>query len=180
MAINERIQFFRNLRGLTQKNLGAALGFPENSADIRVAQYESGSRKPKTEITEKLAEVLDVSPKALDVPDIDGYVGLMHTLFALEDIYGLKVTRKNGRTCLCPDFASGGQALLVMTLLDEWMEQREKLLSGAITEEEYDQWRYRFPEIGDPQIPSSEPKSHLIDAMEKGANRSRRARKMNK
>ena len=180
MAINERIQFFRNLRGLTQKHLGAALGFPEGSADIRVAQYESGSRKPKAEITEKMAEVLDVSPKALDVPDIDSYVGLMHTLFALEDIYGLKVARRNGAPCLCPDFASGEQALFMMSLLDEWLDQKEKLMSGAITEEEYDQWRYHFPMIGDPMIPSSEPKSHLIDALEKGANRSRRSRKTSK
>lgn len=29
---------------------------------------------------------------ALDVPHIDSYEGLMHTLFALEDIYGLKLT----------------------------------------------------------------------------------------
>ena len=180
MAINERIQFFRNLRGMTQKYLGAALGFPETSADIRVAQYESGSRKPKAEITEKLAEVLDVSPKALDVPDIDSYVGLMHTLFALEDIYGLKVTRKNGRPCLCPDFASGEQALFMMSLLDEWMAQKEKLDAGAITEEEYDQWRYRFPEIGNPSIPTSDPTSHFLDAMEKGANSRRRSRKTSK
>ena len=27
--------------------------------------------------------------QALDIPDIDSYIGLMHTLFALEDIYGL-------------------------------------------------------------------------------------------
>ena len=87
MAIGERIHYFRNLRGMTQKYLGMAIGFPEKSADIRMAQYESGTRSPKEEITEKLAQALDVSPKALDVPDIDSYVGLMHTLFALEDIY---------------------------------------------------------------------------------------------
>ena len=180
MAINERIQFFRNLRGLTQKNLGAALGFPESSADIRVAQYESGSRKPKAEITEKLAEVLDVSPKALDVPEIDDYIGLMHTLFALEDIYGLKVSRRAGKTCLCPDWGSGPQALFVTSLLDQWMDQKDKLMSGAITEEEYDQWRYHFPEIGNPNIPPADPEAHFIDAREKGANSRRRNRKLSK
>lgn len=30
MAIGERIHFFRTLRGMTQKFLGMALGFPEN------------------------------------------------------------------------------------------------------------------------------------------------------
>ena len=33
MAIGERIHFFRLLRGMTQKYLGMALGFPEKSAD---------------------------------------------------------------------------------------------------------------------------------------------------
>ena len=31
MAIGERIHFFRTLRGMTQKYLGMAVGFPERS-----------------------------------------------------------------------------------------------------------------------------------------------------
>ena len=91
MAIGERIHFFRILRGMTQKYLGMALGFPEKSADVRLAQYENGSRTPKADLTDALAQALDVSPHALSVPDIDSYVGLMHTLFTLEDRYGLKI-----------------------------------------------------------------------------------------
>ena len=41
MAIGERIHFFRMMRGMTQKYLGMALGFPEKSADVRLAQYEN-------------------------------------------------------------------------------------------------------------------------------------------
>ena len=96
MAIGERIHFFRLLRGMTQKYLGMALGFPEKSADVRLAQYETGSRTPKADLTAALAQVLDVSPHALSVPDIDSYVGLMHTLFTLEDNYGLKITEQDG------------------------------------------------------------------------------------
>lgn len=82
---------------MTQKYLGQMVGFPEKTADIRMAQYESGSRSPKAELTENLAGVLGVSPLALSVPDIDSYLGLMHTLFTLEDRYGLTVeTGKNG------------------------------------------------------------------------------------
>ena len=91
MAIGERIQFFRKLRGMTQKYLGTQVGFPEKSADVRLAQYETGTRTPKADMTAALANILDVSPLALSVPDIDSYLGLMHTLFTLEDRYGLKV-----------------------------------------------------------------------------------------
>ena len=96
MAIGERIRFFRNLRGMTQKYLGQVVGFPKKTADIRMAQYESGSRTPKAELTENLAGALGVSPLALSVPDIDSYLGLMHTLFTLEDRYGNgEVNREN-------------------------------------------------------------------------------------
>ena len=99
----ERIRFFRMLRGMTQKYLGMTVGFPEKSADVRLAQYENGSRSPKADLTAALAEVLDVSPQALSVPDIDSYTGLMHTLFTLEDLYGLKVRELDGEVCLTVD-----------------------------------------------------------------------------
>ena len=107
MAIGERIRFFRNLRGMTQKYLGQVVGFPEKTADIRMAQYESGSRTPKAELTESLAGALGVSPLALSVPDIDSYIGLMHTLFTLEDLYGLTVSKSDGEICLKVDTSKG-------------------------------------------------------------------------
>ena len=87
MAIGERIHFFRSMRGMTQKYLGQLMGFPEKSADVRLAQYETGTRTPKADLINSLANALDVSPLALSVPDIDSYLGLMHTLFTLEDRY---------------------------------------------------------------------------------------------
>ena len=57
MAIGERIHFFRLLRGMTQKYLGMALGFPEKSADVRLAQYETGSRTPKAQNFMRVEEV---------------------------------------------------------------------------------------------------------------------------
>ena len=66
---------------------------------MRLAQYETGTRTPKADLTAALAQVLDVSPQALSVPDIDSYIGLMHTLFTLEDIYGLTVSEADGEVC---------------------------------------------------------------------------------
>ena len=62
MAIGEGIHFFRLLRGMTQKYLGMALGFPEKSADVHLAQHETGSRVPKADLTAAMAQVLDMSP----------------------------------------------------------------------------------------------------------------------
>lgn len=38
---------------MTQKYLGMATGFPEKNADVRMAQYESGTRTPKSDLADK-------------------------------------------------------------------------------------------------------------------------------
>ena len=146
MAIGERIHFFRTMRGMTQKYLGMALGFPEKSADVRLAQYENGSRTPKADVTAALAQVLDVSPKALDVPDIDSYIGLMHTLFTLEDRYGLEVCECEDEVHLRVHIHKGRDAAELHRMLAAWGAIAAKLKAGEITKEEYDRWRYYYPE----------------------------------
>ena len=147
MAIGERLRFFRKLRGLKLKELGLQMGFPEKSADVRMAQYEAETRTPKAELTAALANALDVSPLALTVPDIDSDLGLMHTLFTLEDTYGLRVEEADGEICLGVDASQGAQAASLREMLRAWREQAAKLETGEITREEYDRWRYRYPEF---------------------------------
>ena len=147
MAIGERIHFFRNMRGMTQKYLGQLLGFPEKSADVRLAQYETGARTPKADLTASLANALDVSPQALAVPDIDSYIGLMHTLFTLEDRYGLKIDEVDGEVCLKVDVRKNKDAARLHEMLCAWRQAAAMLKAGEITQEEYDRWRYRYPEF---------------------------------
>ncbi len=165
MAIGERIHFFRILRGMTQKYLGTMVGFPERSADVRLAQYETGTRKPKAELTAALAQALDVSPHALDVPDIDSYVGLMHTFFTLEDLYGLTVSEAEGEICLKVNTAKGKEAHELLKMLYVWKEQADKLSSGAISKDDYDNWRYLYPELDTTQIRAKVPSQELSDAL---------------
>ena len=143
----ERIHHFRLLRGFTQKYLGQQLGFSESQADVRIAQYEKGARSPKENYLNALADIFEVSPHALAVPDIDSYVGLMHTLFTLEDLYGLHIGEIDGELCLRLDKSKGTTYLSMFDMFHAWQEQAEKLKSGEITQEEYDQWRYNYPSI---------------------------------
>ena len=169
MAIGERIHFFRTLRGMTQKYLGTILGFPEKSADVRLAQYETGTRTPKADLTASLAQVLDVSPQALAVPDIDSYIGLMHTLFTLEDRYGLKVCECDGEVHLRVDVFKGKDAATLHEMLCAWRQAAAMLKAGEITQEEYDRWRYHYPEFDTSGkwhkvTPSQELSDMLVDA----------------
>ena len=96
MATGKRIKHIRALRRLTQKELGAAIGFSGKTSDVRIAQYESEKRMPKDDLLNNIANTLNVSPLALTVPDIDSQLGPMHTLFALEGTLGLKIKEIDG------------------------------------------------------------------------------------
>lgn len=169
MAIGERIRFFRILRGMTQKYLGMKLGFDEKTADVRMAQYESGTRTPKTDLTKALATILSVSPQALDIPDIDSNIGLMHTLFTLEDLRGLRISEINGEICLRLDKTKDQTYEGMLKMLTAWLEQAKKLESGEISKEEYDKWRYRYPEFDKTQrwvkVPSKEVSDFIMEAL---------------
>ena len=171
MAIGERIRFFRNLRGMTQKYLGTVVGFPEKTADIRMAQYESGSRTPKSDLTENLAGVLGVSPLALSVPDIDSYLGLMHTLFTLEDRYGLTIEKGENGISMRVDPRKGKDAAELSEMINAWAEQAEKYRKGDISREDYDKWRYYYPKYdetsGYVRVPSQGLSDMLINALKK-------------
>lgn len=130
---------------MTQKWLGAAIGFPEKTADIRMAQYESGTRTPKADLTSKLASVLEVAPEALNVPDIESYIGVMHTLFALEDLYALKIDKIDGEPIIRLN-KNAGEYSQMFKLLQLWAKEAAKRREGEISKENYDDWRYNFPE----------------------------------
>ena len=150
---------------MTQKYLGQMVGFPEKTADIRMAQYESGSRSPKAELTENLAGVLGVSPLALSVPDIDSYLGMMHTLFTLEDRYGLTVETGETGVSLHVDPRKGKDAAKLSEMLTSWAQQADKLRNGEINREDYDKWRYNYPKYDENSGYVKTPSKQLSDAL---------------
>ena len=135
MAIGKRIKFFRKKKELTQKQLGRMLGFLGKTSDVRMAQYEAEARIPKQELVKTMANIFGISPNALTVPNIDNYIGLLHTFFALEDLYGLKITIINDEICLHLDKSD----ISLLQMFQAWQEQSAKLEQGEITKQQYDQ-----------------------------------------
>lgn len=78
----------------------------------------------------------------------------MHTLFTLEDTRGLKIGKLDGELCLRLDKDAGMTYHSMWDMFNTWYQQAEKLESGEITKEQYDQWlqilleRYAYSEIG--------------------------------
>ena len=83
---------------------------------------------------------------ALTVPDIDTYIGIMHTLFTLEDRYGLTITTLQGQPCLKMDINHPNYSQALADDLIAWSEVKNRLTTGIMRKEEYDHWRYCYPE----------------------------------
>lgn len=169
MAIGERINFLRNLRGMTMKILGMKVGFEEKASDVRISQYENGVRTPKEPLLNALAETLEVSPQAINVPNIDSYLGLMHTLFALEDIYGLRMGEIDGELCLRLS-KLGSQYPTMFEIFSAWNEISKKYKDEQITKEEYDAWRYNYPKFDDSKMWTKVPSQELSDILVEALN----------
>ena len=144
MNIGERIKRIRTLRGMTQKDLGIALGFPERSADVRVAQYESGSRTPKEDVIQEMAKVLKVKPKAIADPDYNTYIGLMYMFFDLEKTYGIHVDEIDGELCLRLDRSRKDYTELFDMLL-KWNEARKNGQADFDSSVAYEEWKLHYP-----------------------------------
>lgn len=144
MNTGERIKRIRMKRGMTQKELGQALGFPERSADVRIAQYESGTRKPKEDLVAALAKVLHVNPHAIADTDYGTYIGLMYALFDLEDTYGLHIDQIDGELCIRLDRSDSSYPQL-FDLFQEWYEARKRDLDDPAEMDEYVDWKLNYP-----------------------------------
>ena len=140
MKIGERLKKFRTAKGLVQKQLGIMSGLSEPA----IRNYELGNRYPNAKQLEKIAGALGISPFAIADPDFDSYIELMHSLFQLEDLYGLKPQIVDGKVMLSFDVEPTSA---VLSNLGYWNKELESLKNGAISQEEYDLWRYSFPQL---------------------------------
>ena len=170
MAFGKRIKFFRNRKGMKQKELGELLGFLGKTSDVRVAQYETEARTPKADLVKEMAHIFSVSTRAINVPNIDSYLGLMHTLFALEDMYGIKIGEIDGELCLRLD-REHREYQHLFEPFHAWQQMVAKLETGEISQEEYDNWRYNYPEMDTSEnrakVPSQELSDELIKSLKK-------------
>lgn len=82
---------------------------------------------------------------ALNVLEIDSCVGVIHTLFALEYLYGLKIDCLNDEICIRVNRQNGSLYQTMTELLKPWKKLAHKYRNGEISREEYDQWRYNYP-----------------------------------
>lgn len=55
--IQDNIKKYRDEKKMTQKELGLAMGYDEETAQQRISQYEKGSRSPNKETLQQMAKL---------------------------------------------------------------------------------------------------------------------------
>ena len=145
--IGRRIRAIRTEKGMSQAELGQALGL---TAD-RIQKYENGARKPKFEMLKQFAYVLGVETIALMDPVVSNYIGAMFAFFEMEELYELEVKKDGAKYSI--QFGNGFTGTM-NDYLKEWYDERETIkirLEIASAEEkeailaEYHNWERTFP-----------------------------------
>lgn len=145
--IGRRIRAIRIEKGMSQAELGAAMGL---TAD-RNQKYENGARKPKFDMLKQFVYVLGVETIALMDPVVSNYIGAMFAFFEMEELYELGVVNVEGKYLL--QFGNGITGT-VNDYLKEWYDVRETVrirMENAAEEEkeailrEYHNWEKTFP-----------------------------------
>ena len=150
MAIGDRIKRARLFRGLTQKELGRQVGFDEKTADVRIAQYESGVRTPKEDMLRTMAEVLDVNYRSLSEPTLYAAEDLMFTLFELDEHYDIELheipdPKYPKKKHIAVQFHSN----VLDSFLIEWLKRTKDLADETISKDEYTEWKLNWPDTAD-------------------------------
>lgn len=68
--VGERIRYYRKRQKMTLRELGEKSGF-ENRGDVRIAQYENGSRVPRTGTLNRIAKHLAFRRKNYSVRTVE-------------------------------------------------------------------------------------------------------------
>ncbi|WP_302223744.1 helix-turn-helix domain-containing protein [uncultured Adlercreutzia sp.] len=136
-TVGENIRRYRKAQNLSSAKLAEKVGLTQGA----ILHYERGIRTPGESQLEKIAHALNVSPRMLEDHRIESAKDLVGALLQLEEEFGL-----------VPDMCDGGlwvdpkarNAQKTVEAISAWGEIRHRLITGEITQEEYDAWKRKF------------------------------------
>lgn len=153
-TLGERIRFYRQQAGLTQKELAGLCEVSESA----IRNYELGNRVPDFLTLHAIAEKLRVNYAAIASEKVTDLEGALQALYKLEEIYGLYPAEVDGQIHFVfrdsmamekfkPDLdtvmSSPGLLLQYRTL--GFMKACALHDAGELTDEEYALWKSKFP-----------------------------------
>lgn len=148
MTVGEKIRKNRMLHDMTQKQLGEAVGFKSNTADVRINQYETNKMSPKFEIRSAIANALDIDFAAISDVNISTFEDIMYAFFELEDKFDINIEKRDGKTCIVFDESNPFCDPLI-SYMNIWKNQKKAMLpdkenANDDQQKKYKLWRSRF------------------------------------
>jgi len=148
MTVGEKIRRNRILHDMTQKQLGEAVGFKSNTADVRINQYETNKMSPKFEIRSAIASALDIDFAAISDVNISTFEDIMHAFFELEDKFDINIEKRDGKTCIVFD-ENNPLCEPLISYMNIWKNQKKAMLpdkenANDDQQKKYKIWRSRF------------------------------------
>lgn len=153
-TLGERIRFYRQQAGLTQKELAGLCEVSESA----IRNYELGNRVPDFLTLHKIAGKLRVNYAAISGEKVTEMEGALQALYKLEEIYGLYPTEVDGhihfvfRNSVAMedfkpdlDFILSRPGVLLQYRVLGFMKACALHDAGELTDEEYALWKSKFP-----------------------------------
>ena len=153
-TLGERIRFYRQQAGLTQKELAGLCEVSESA----IRNYELGNRVPDFLTLHEIAGKLRVNYAAISGEKITEMEGALQALYKLEEIYGLYPTEVDGHihfvfrdSIAVSDFKPDIDAItrspgaLLQYRILGFMKACAQHSAGEMTDEEYALWKSKFP-----------------------------------
>lgn len=153
-TLGERIRFYRQQAGLTQKELASLCEVSESA----IRNYELGNRVPDFLTLHEIAGKLRVNYAAISGEKVTEMEGALQALYKLEEIYGLYPTEVDGHihfvfrdSIAVGDFKPDIDAItrspgaLLQYRILGFMKACTQHNAGEMTDEEYALWKSKFP-----------------------------------
>ena len=144
--LGQKIRFYRQIAGMTQKELGSACGVNEST----IRNYELGNRYPDSDTIFEISNALEISPYVLATPDPISAASSLQYLFSMEKTLDLTPTTIDGKVYLevSSDIDVNDATVAPLSnlkrMFSHWATMYEKFINEEIDEETYLLWQAKY------------------------------------
>lgn len=148
--LGQKIRFYRQIAGMTQKELGSACGVNEST----IRNYELGNRYPDSDTIFEISNALELSPYVLATPDPISAASSLQYLFSMEKTLDLTPTTIDGKVYLevSSDIDVNDATVAPLSnlkrMFSHWATMYEKFINEEIDEETYLLWQAKYLSFG--------------------------------
>ena len=148
--LGQKIRFYRQIAGMTQKELGTACDVNEST----IRNYELGNRYPDSDTIFEISNALEISPYVLATPDPISAASSLQYFFRMEKTLDLTPTTIDGKVYLevSSDIDVNDATIAPLSnlkrMFNHWATMYEKFINEEIDEETYLLWQAKYLSFG--------------------------------